>query len=120
MARVGASPFSFPDFRGATRLLVLLNLGAFFALLLAGMVFPDTTAELIKLLGFEPSLFMHGALWQPLTYSLIHVSLVGTLFELLSLWFLAGFLENLHTSSWIMGLYAASVVGTAAAAVAIL
>jgi membrane associated rhomboid family serine protease len=119
MPRLGASPFSFPDFRGATRLLVLTNLTAFFALLLAELAFPKTASGLIGFLSFQPDLLLHGAFWQPFTYSLIHLSLFGTLFELLSLWFLAGFLENLHTSSWIIGLFAASVLGTAAAAIAI-
>jgi len=119
MPRFGATSFSFPDFRGATRLLVLVNLAFFFGLLLGGLVFPHSEDGLIRFLSFQPDLFLHGALWQPFTYSLIHLSLFGTLFELLSLWFLAGFLENLHTSSWIMGLYAASVLGTAAAAIAI-
>jgi membrane associated rhomboid family serine protease len=119
MPRLGSSPFSFPDFRGATRLLVLVNLGAFFALLLAELVFPRTSDGLIGVLSFQPDQFLHGAVWQPFTYSLIHLSLFGTLFELLSLWFLAGFLENLHPSSWIIGLFAASVLGTAAAAIAI-
>jgi membrane associated rhomboid family serine protease len=117
--RLGASPFSFPDFRGATRLLVLVNLAAFFALLMAELVFPKAAGGLIGFLSFQPDLFLHGAFWQPFTYSLIHLSLFGTLFELLSLWFLAGFLESLHTSSWITGLFAASVLGTAAAAIAI-
>jgi membrane associated rhomboid family serine protease len=58
-------------------------------------------------------------LWQPFTYSFIHVGIVGTLFELVSLWFMAGFLEQLHTPSWVTGLYAASVLGTASAALAI-
>jgi membrane associated rhomboid family serine protease len=119
MPRLGSSPFSFPDFRGATRLLVLVNLFAFFLMLAAGQVSPRAGNELIDLFSLQPLLFVHGALWQPLTYSLIHVGLVGTLFELLSLWFLAGFLEQLHTSNWILGLYAASVLGTAAAALAI-
>ena len=119
MPRLGASPFSFPDFRGATRLLVLTNLAAFFALLLAELVYPKTSDGLIGFLSFQPDLFLHGAFWQPFTYSLIHLSLFGTLFELLSLWFLAGFLENLHTSNWITGLFVASVLGTAAAAIVI-
>ncbi len=60
-----------------------------------------------------------GALWQPFTYSLIHFGILGTLFELLSLWFLAGFLESAHSTGWITGLYAVSVLGTAAAATAL-
>jgi membrane associated rhomboid family serine protease len=119
MPRLGASPFSFPDFRGVTRSLVLANLAAFFALLLAGFMAPHAVNDAIRALSFEPYLFLRGALWQPLTYSLIHTTLVGTLFELLSLWFLAGFLENMHPSAWLMGLYASSVIGTAIAAVAI-
>jgi membrane associated rhomboid family serine protease len=119
MPRIGASPFSFPDFRGATRRLVFLNLATFFALLLGGLAFPNTAVPLGDLFGLIPKAFLHGALWQPLTYSFVHPSILGTVFELLSLWFLAGFLENLHSSSWVTGLYAVSVLGTAAAAIAI-
>jgi membrane associated rhomboid family serine protease len=71
------------------------------------------------LLAFDPAGFLHGYLWQPLTYSFVHAGLIGTLFELLSLWFLAGFLEQMHSSAWVNGLYAVSVLGTAAAAVVI-
>jgi membrane associated rhomboid family serine protease len=119
MPRIGASPFAFPDFSGATRRLVLWNLFAFFALLLAQLAFPNSAIPFSFRFGFLPSAFLHGWLWQPFTYSLIHLGLLGTLFELLSLWFVAGFLENYHDSTWITGLYAASVLGTAAAATAI-
>jgi membrane associated rhomboid family serine protease len=119
MRRVGASPFSFPEFRGATRRLVLLNLGAFFALLLAQSAFPHPAVPFDERFGFIPSAFLHGRIWQPFTYSFIHPGILGALFELLSLWFLAGFLESLHTSSWVSGLYATSVLGAAAAATAI-
>ena len=119
MPRIGSTPFSFPEFRGATRRLVFLNLFAFFALLLARFAFPADAGLLPGRLGFVPAAFLHGAFWQPFTYSLVHPSLIGTLFELLSLWFLAGFLENLHSASWLTGLYAASVLGTAGAAAAL-
>jgi membrane associated rhomboid family serine protease len=119
MPRPGLSSFSFPEFRGATRRLVLVNLATFFALLVAGLAAPQATGGLVGSLSFRPDLFLHGYLWQPFTYSFIHVGLVGTLFELVSLWFMSGFLEQLHTPSWVTGLYAASVLGTAAAALAI-
>ena len=119
MSRIGSSPFSFPDFRGATRRLVLVNLFAYFLLLLAQVAIPEAAAGLYRFFTFQPNLFLHGGLWQPFTYSLIHLGLLGTLFELLSLWFLAGFLENLHSSSWVTGLYVASVLGTAVAATVI-
>jgi hypothetical protein len=121
MPRIGSSPFSFPDFRGATRNLVLLNLFAFFGLLVAQLAFPNPAIPVSIRFGFVPGAFLHGWIWQPLTYSLIHLpnNILGTLFELLSLWFLAGFLEDLHSASWVMNLYIVSVLGTAAAATAI-
>ncbi|MGD0631318.1 MAG: rhomboid family intramembrane serine protease [Terracidiphilus sp.] len=119
MPRLGASSFSFPEFRGATRRLVLVNLATFFALLVAGLAAPEATGGWAGLLSFRPDLFLRGYLWQPFTYSFIHVGMLGTLFELVSLWFMAGFLEQLHTPSWVTGLYAASVLGTAGAALAI-
>ncbi|HZL53439.1 MAG TPA: rhomboid family intramembrane serine protease [Terracidiphilus sp.] len=119
MRRIGPSPFSFPEFRGATRTLVFVNLGAYFAFLLAQLMSADMAASLFKLFGLDPYSLFHGFIWQPFTYSLIHVGIIGTLFELLSLWFLVGFLEQMHSSSWVNGLYAVSVLGTAAAASAI-
>ncbi|MDE3186525.1 MAG: rhomboid family intramembrane serine protease [Acidobacteriota bacterium] len=115
MPRLGSTPFAFPDFRGATRRLVVVNLAAFFMLALAGLVLPGWAGQAAGWLTFQPAFFLHGAIWQPLTYSLIHPSLIGTLFELLSLWFLAGFLESAHGDAWITGLYVWSVLGTALA-----
>jgi len=115
MARFGSSPLAFPDFKGATRRLILINLATYFALLLANFASPFA-AKIAGSLVLDPFSFMHGALWQPLTYSFVHVGIVGTLFELLSLWFLAGFLEAFHDANWVTSLYAISVLGTAAAA----
>ena len=114
------SPLAFPDFRGATRRLVLINLAAYFVLLVAGMAFPQQAGDIIDRLSLLPRVFLHaGALWQPLTYSFIHSGLLPTLFELLSLWFLAAFLEAQRGAGWVTGLYAASILGTAAAAILI-
>jgi membrane associated rhomboid family serine protease len=112
---------AFPEFHGATRRLVLWNLGAYFALALAGLAFAHPAIPFQDRFGFIPSVFLSGSLWQPFTYSLVHPTpaLWGTLFELLSLWFLAGFLENFHTPGWVTSLYVVSVLGTAAAATAL-
>ena len=117
MRRIGATPFAFPDFHGATRRLVVANLAAYFVLLLGGFAFSGIANQVAYILSLVPHDFLHGWLWQPLTYSFVHVGLVGTLFELLSLWFLAGFLEPFHGDSWTTGIYAVSVLGTALAAV---
>ena len=119
MRRIGSSPFAFPDFSGATRQLILINLGAYFLLLMGRLLSGAGTSYFAGLMMFDPYTFLHGALWQPITYSSIHVGLLGTLFELLSLWFLAGFLEAYHNANWVLGLYAVSVLGTALAGLAI-
>lgn len=119
MRRIGSSPFAFPDFSGATRQLILINLGAYFALAIGGLLSSITAGIFADRLAFDPSSFLHGALWQPFTYSFVHLGIVATLFELLSLWFLAGFLEAYHNANWIWWLYGVSVLGTALAALAI-
>ncbi len=119
MPRFGSSPLAFPDFRGATRQLILINLAAYFVLLVAGFASGITALSVAEALKFDPYLFIHGSVWQPITYSFVHPGLLGTLFELLSLWFLAGFLETFHDANWVLSLYAISVLGTAAAALAL-
>jgi membrane associated rhomboid family serine protease len=119
MRRLGAIPFSFPDFHGATRRLVLINLAAYFVLLLAQLAFPFTASQAANALVLVPGDVLAGRVWQPLTYSFVHTGLMGTLFELLSLWFLASFLESNNGPGWTTQLYSASVLGTALAAIAI-
>ena len=119
MRRLGSTPFAFPAFSGATRQLILINLGAYFGLAIMGLVSARTANAFAGLFAFDPFAFLHGWLWQPLTYSFVHLGILGTLFELLSLWFLAGFLETYHNANWIWWLYAVSVLGTAVAALAI-
>ena len=121
MARLGSSSLAFPAFRGATRRLILINLGSYFALAVFSLASSSGANLLAKSLVFIPSAFLHGALWQPIAYSFVHPTsaILGTALELLSLWFLCGFLENYHGANWVYGLYFASVVGTALAALAI-
>jgi len=119
MARLGPMPFSFPEFRGATRRLILVNLGAFFVLLLVQLADLGFYQSVLIHCSFLPQFFLHGWIWQPFTYSLMQVGIGRTLFALLSLWFLAGFLENYKSDGWVTSLYVVSVLGTALAAIVI-
>jgi membrane associated rhomboid family serine protease len=121
MPRVDSSSIAFPDFKGATRWLVLANLVSFFGFLLVSLAFPAPVFRFMSSLTFYPVTFLHGSLWQPLTYSFIHPpdQVVAALFELISLWFLVGYLESIHGTNWVTSLYAVSVVGTAVAGLAI-
>jgi len=119
MARSGSSSISFPAFRGTTRRLILANLIAYFALLVTGALSRSAAGWILGVFAFVPGFFLHGWLWQPFTYSFIHQGILGTALELLSLWFLAGFLEQMHSPSWVAGLFGSSVIGTALGAAAI-
>jgi membrane associated rhomboid family serine protease len=119
MPRIGSNPLAFPDFRGATRSLVLINLATYFALLVLNLARFDAAGQIVAAFWFNPPVFLHGAIWQPLTYSFVHLGILSALFELLSLWFLAGFLEGFHNANWVMWLYTVSVLGTAVAALAL-
>ena len=119
MARMGPMSFSFPEFHGATRRLILINLGAFFVLLLAQLADANFYNSVLAHFSFLPQSFLHGEVWQPFTYSLVQVGIGRTLFSLLSLWFLAGFLEGFRGDNWVTSLYVVSVLGTAAAALVI-
>ncbi len=119
MARMGPMSFSFPDFRGATRRLILVNLAAFFVLLLVQLADVRFYQSLLIHCSFFPQYFLHGWIWQPFSYSLVQVGIGSTLFSLLSLWFLSGFLEGYRGDSWVMSLYVVSVLGTALSAVVI-
>lgn len=119
MARFGSAQFAFPEFSGATRRLILWNMAAFFVLLLATAAHFDVLLNLFGHLALRPEMVLAGEIWQPLTYSFVHPSLIGTLFELLSLWFLGGFLEPMHGARWLNGLYAVSVLGAAVTSILI-
>jgi membrane associated rhomboid family serine protease len=121
MPRGDSSSIAFPDFKGVTRWLVVVNLASFFGLMLFSFAFTRQAMQVFTWSMFFPSAFLHGALWQPITYSFIHPpdQVVAALFELLSLWFLVGFLEAIHGMNWVTSLYAVSVLGTAAAGLAI-
>jgi membrane associated rhomboid family serine protease len=120
MPSFSSTPFAFPEFRGATRRLVLWNLSSYFVLLIAQLAFPIWSGGAVYILGFAPDVFLHhGYLWQPFTYSLVQYGILSTLLSLLMLWFIAGFLEMYHSATWVMGLYIAAVLGTAAAATVI-
>lgn len=113
-------PLGFPGFTGVTRRLVVVNLAAYFFLLLLGFASPTTARLVFAWFSLIPETFLHsGFLWQPITYSFVHVGILQTMLELLSLWFVAGFLEGYRGASWVGSLYAASVLGTALTGAAI-
>jgi membrane associated rhomboid family serine protease len=110
----------FPDFRGLTRKLVLWNLASFFILLIVNYFAGALGALLMLIFGLVPDAILHHLwLWQFGTYWLIHIGILSTAFELLTLWFLGSFLEGNHGPRWLAEIFFVSVLGAGLAAVAI-
>ncbi len=119
MARIGSTSLVFPPFRGFTKRLVLANLAAFFALLLIGAVNHPAGQLITSLLSLTPEAVVHGYLWQLVTYSFVHRGIFEILFNLLSIWFIGSYLEEVKGSRWVTEIYFLSVVGGALIATAL-
>ena len=112
MPRLSSGILGFPSFSGLTRRLILLNLGAYFLLLILGVADRLLAAEIGGILALDPALVLHrGWIWQLGTYWIIHAGILNTAFELLSLWFLGSFLEDAHGARWMGELFFVSVLG---------
>jgi len=115
--RISSSVLGFPDFRGFTRALILWNLVAYFVLLILGAFSRPLYDFAIVHLALVPALVLHhGWIWQLGTYWIIHQGILATVFELLSIWFLAAFLESTHGSRWVAEIFFISVLGAGFAA----
>src|SRR5579875_3255273 len=110
----------FPSFSGLTRRLILINLIAFFLLLILGVADRILAADIGAILALDPALVLHRAwIWQLGTYWIIHSGILNTAFELLSLWFLGSFLEDSHGSQWMGELFFVSILGAGLATLAL-
>jgi membrane associated rhomboid family serine protease len=114
-----AGMLAFPEFRGFTRLLIVWNIGIYFAFLLLHLAMPVVEAQLTALFALTPAMVAHGFIWQLVTYCFLHGGLLGTALELLSLWFLGAFLEANHGGHWTGELYFTAVLGAGLTAVAL-
>ncbi len=112
MARTGPTTLALPPFEGATRQLVLICLGVFFAKALLGWLLPRSLFGLIfGHLALVPQELAHGAVWQILTYTFVPMDLISTLFTLLFLWFIGSMLEELRGGQWLYELFFISAIG---------
>ena len=114
MPRSAPTTLALPPFTGATRRLILILLGVFFADAILSHIIPDATYLLLRLhLSLVPLLVVHGQIWQLLSYAFMPLSLVGTLFALLTLWFVGSMLEDMRSSRWLYELFLTSAIGGA-------
>ena len=119
MPRSGPISLALPAFEGTTRKLILLNVGAFFGLLILRWLAPQLEAVLHSHLILEPLAVAHGEIWQLVTYAFVEQGLLPILFGMLTLWFTGSLLEPSFGPRWLGELYFSSVIGGAILASAI-
>ena len=71
------------------------------------------------LLALTPRAVAHGYVWQLVTYAFVHRGILEALFNLLSLWFIASYIEEVKGSRWLTEIYFLAVVGGALIATAL-
>jgi membrane associated rhomboid family serine protease len=114
MPRSTPTTLALPPFAGATRRLILILLGVFFADAVLSLVLPrgfyQTLGQHLVLL---PVGVIHGEIWQLLTYAFLPIGIMGTLFALLTLWFVGSMLEDIRGARWVYELFLTSAFGGA-------
>jgi membrane associated rhomboid family serine protease len=107
---------SFPPFRGFVRVIVLACVILYFATLLLPHNLSNSITQLLWLL---PLAVMHGWIWQLITYSFLHGSVTHIVFNMLSLWLVGAYLEQLVGTRKVTELYFISVLGGSLATLAL-
>src|SRR5271156_1609223 len=111
--RSGFSALSFPSFRGATRQLVVANVGVYFALLIMEYVSPRMALLVLDYFALSPDRLFGGFVWQLATYSFLNTGVLHVAFNMLTLWFIGAFLETSKGSRWLLEIYFLCAIGGA-------
>lgn len=110
---------SFPPFAGMIRKIILITVAIFFVFLFGRWVAPLAVTRIFVLGALTPSMVMHGALWQLISYSFLSGGIFQIAFDMLSLWFIGAYLESSYGTRWTTELYFISVVGAALTTIAV-
>ncbi len=113
MARTSSTTLSLPPFTGATRQLMLWNIGSFFVLAILAWVSPGLLQWLLAHLGFSPVQVAGGQIWQLVTYAFVNLGLLSTFLSMIALWYLGFFLESSMGPRFLYEVYFTSAVGGA-------
>ncbi len=108
-SRFGSTMLSFPPFGGVTKKLVLANLAVYALWLFSQFSMP--LRLVFGYLALTPALVVHGEIWQLVTYGFVHTGILEVLFNMLSLWFIASYLEAEKGPKWLTEIYFLSIIG---------
>jgi membrane associated rhomboid family serine protease len=105
--------FTFPPFSGWVKRIILACTVIFLIELILRRVFSVNFGPVHELLALFPVFVTRGEVWQVLTYSLLHANFGHLFFNMLTLWFIGGYLEREWGSRRFIECYTFCVVGAA-------
>lgn len=85
---------SFPPFTKAVKWLILINAAVYLLLELLKAATPELGGALTVALALIPAYVMHGWIFQLVTYSFLHATILHILFNMLGLWMFGAQLES--------------------------
>jgi len=115
----GGFSLSFPPFRGAVRMLVLINVAVYFLVLFGNVASRGFQYTFDQIFGLTPVAVMHGWLWQLITYGFLHVGLSHILVNMLMLWMFGSTLEASWGRTRFLNLYFFALIGSALTTMAV-
>jgi len=111
--------FSFPPFTGWVKRIIIACTAIFFLQLVLDRFVASVGQYIIPYFGLVPLLVVHGYIWQVLTYAFLHGGFGHIFFNMLTLWFIGGFLEQNWGSRRFIECYVFCVVGAALVTIAV-
>jgi membrane associated rhomboid family serine protease len=121
MARTTSTALALPPFTGATRKLMLWNIGSFFVVAILSWVSRGWLSFLFEHFGFSPVHVVGGQVWQLVSYGFLNMPLdvIGTFLSMITLWYLGNFLESSFGARFLYQVYFISLIGGAVLSTAI-
>ena len=119
MPRGRTFSLSFPPFTRAVKWLVLTNAAVFLLITLLQAFTRGFGDVAFYVLSLVPQWVMHGAIWQLVSYSFVHVGLFHILFNMLALWMFGAQLESDWGYRKFLEFYFFCVVGAALTTIAV-
>ncbi len=110
---------SFPPFTRIVKWLLAINTAVYLLLLIARLASPDLVFTVRNLFALHPLGVIHGAVWQLLTYSVLHEQFWHWFGNMLALWMFGSAIESTWGSRRFLELFLIGVVGAALFAVVI-
>jgi membrane associated rhomboid family serine protease len=114
----GTIPFALPPFQGWVRRLVVACAAVFLVQKILEISGHGYSAIFTAYAGLVPTIVLHGALWQLVSYSFLHEGIWHLLGNMLGLWMVGSLEETEWGSRRFLEVYFLSVIGGALATIA--